>query len=227
MEETQHKKVAGLDMGSERRWVCAPAVDGTCREIAEFGSVTCEVIRMAEWLKARHVESVAMETEGNYWNATLDILEEEGLRVWLVNPQELAGVPGRDNRSDPTKCEWIQRLHSSGSLPGAYAPPKSVRVLRVLEQGKASQVAGAADCVRSMQEILEDLKVPLDRPSSDLDAATTLSIVRAIVAGKPDRKRDIYLFLLRQNLEVYDFHAKNIAQYDQMIQRHLAEMNPE
>src|SRR5580700_6484514 len=54
------RNVAGIDLGSERHWVCAPTAEGSGREIASFGATTAELIRMAEWLKARRVESVAI-----------------------------------------------------------------------------------------------------------------------------------------------------------------------
>jgi hypothetical protein len=53
--------VAGIDLGSERHWVCAPTRDRSGREVASFGATTAELLRMAEWLKARQVESVAMQ----------------------------------------------------------------------------------------------------------------------------------------------------------------------
>jgi len=64
------QNVAGIDLGSERHWVCAP--DGSGREIASFGATTAELIRMAKWLIARRVESVAMESTGVYWIAPHD-----------------------------------------------------------------------------------------------------------------------------------------------------------
>jgi hypothetical protein len=54
------RNVAGVDLGSERHWVCAPTQDGKGREIASFGATTPELLRLAEWLKARQVESVAI-----------------------------------------------------------------------------------------------------------------------------------------------------------------------
>ena len=63
------RNVAGTDLGSERYWVCAPIVDGSGREIASYGATTLELIRLAEWLKQRRVESVAMESTGVYWIA--------------------------------------------------------------------------------------------------------------------------------------------------------------
>ena len=55
------RNVAGIDLGSERHWVCAPTRDGSGREITSFGATTPELLRLAEWLKARQVESVAMD----------------------------------------------------------------------------------------------------------------------------------------------------------------------
>ena len=72
------RNVAGIDLGSERHWVCAPTADESGREIASFGATTAELIRMAEWLKARGVESVAMESTGVYWIAPQEVLEAQG-----------------------------------------------------------------------------------------------------------------------------------------------------
>jgi hypothetical protein len=46
------RNVAGIDLGSERHWVCAPTVDGSGREIASYGATTPELIRLAEWQNA-------------------------------------------------------------------------------------------------------------------------------------------------------------------------------
>ncbi len=56
-----------------------PTVEGSGREVADFGATTPELIRMAEWLKERQVESVAMESTGVYWIAPHEVLEA---RAW-------------------------------------------------------------------------------------------------------------------------------------------------
>jgi hypothetical protein len=40
--------VAGIDRGSERHWVCAPAISGEGREVNDFGATTAELVRMAQ-----------------------------------------------------------------------------------------------------------------------------------------------------------------------------------
>ena len=93
------RNVAGIDLGSERHWVCAPTPDGGGREIADFGATTPELSRMMEWLKARQVESVAMESTGVYWTAPHEVLEAQGLEILLVDTRQLARVPGRDKKT--------------------------------------------------------------------------------------------------------------------------------
>lgn len=128
--------VAGIDLGSERHWVCAPTTDGAGREIAAFGATTSELIRMAKWLKERHVDSIAMESTGVYWIAPHEVLEAESFQILLVDTRQLARVPGRDRKTDPTDCEWIQRLHGCGLLKGSFRPREDVCMLRTLVRDK-------------------------------------------------------------------------------------------
>ena len=94
--------VAGIDLGSEQHWVCAPTLDRSGREVVRFGATIAELIGRAEWLKARQVESVAMESTGVYWIAPHEVLEAQGLALLLVDTRQLAQVPGRDkNRTRP------------------------------------------------------------------------------------------------------------------------------
>ena len=87
--------VGGVDLGSTEHWVCAPRLDGKGREVDKFGATTPELERLCEWLKARSVRSVALESTGVYWIAPHEVMERYGLEVLLVNTRELARVPGR------------------------------------------------------------------------------------------------------------------------------------
>jgi transposase len=98
--------VAGMDLGSTQHWVCAPKKEEPGREVEHFGATTPELEKMAEWLKERNVESVAMESTGVYWIPPHEILERHGLEVVLVNTRELARVPGR-KKTDRVDCKWI------------------------------------------------------------------------------------------------------------------------
>jgi len=164
-------------------------LEGKGREVADFGATTPELLRMVRWLKARKVESVAMESTGVYWIAPQEVLEAGGLEVLLVDTRQLARVPGRNKKTDPTDCEWIQRLHSCGLLRGAFRPPEQVSMLRTLVRDKANLVGEAGDWVRRMQKSLDQMNVRVHRAVSDLDGVTGLAMVRAIVAGERDARK--------------------------------------
>src|SRR5262249_34636414 len=96
------QNVAGIDLGSERHWVCAPTRDRSGREVASFGATTAELLRRAEWLQARQVESVAMESTGGYWIAPHEVLEGQGLRCcWWIPGHWRGGRGGERNRTRP------------------------------------------------------------------------------------------------------------------------------
>jgi transposase len=244
--------VAGIDLGNERHWVCAPTADGGAREVADFGATTPELMRLSQWLKQRHVESVAMESTGVYWIAPHEVLEGAGLEILLVDTRQLAPVPGRDKKSDPTDCEWIQRLHSCGLLRGSFRPPEQVCMLRTLVRDKANLVAESGDWVRRMQKSLDQMNVRLHRAVSDIDGVTGMAILRAITEGERDARklaklrdprcrkgeeeigeqlsghwREDHLFSLQQALKMYESIQQRIADYDQEILRKLAAMHCE
>jgi transposase len=246
------RDVAGIDLGSERHWVCAATVDGTVREAADFGATTPELIRMAKWLRERNVRSVAMESTGVYWIAPHEVLEGEGFEVLLVDTRQLAQVPGRNKKSDPADCEWIQRLHSCGLLRGSFRPKEEVCMLRTLVRDKGNLVGEAGDWLRRMQKSLDQMNVRVHRAVSDIDGATGMAILRAIVAGERDAGklakfrdphckksekeiaeqltghwREDHVFSLRQALKMYDAIQERIADYEREILRKLAEMERE
>jgi len=207
---------------------------------------------MAEWLKARQVESVAMESTGVYWIAPHEVLEAQGLQVLLVDTRQLARVPGRDKKSDPTDCEWIQRLHSCGLLRGSFRPEQAVCMLRTLVRDKANLVAESGDWLRRIQKSLDQMNVRVHRAVSDLDGATGMAILRAIAGGERDSRklaklrdrrcskteqeiaeqlnghwREDHVFSLQQALKMYDAVQERIAAYEQEILRKLGEMERE
>ena len=243
------RNVAGIDLGSERHWVCAPTADGAAREIADFGATTSELMRMGKWLQERNVESVAPESTGVYWIAPHEVLEAAGFEILLVDTRQLARVPGRDKKSDPTDCEWIQRLHSCGLLRGSFRPREGVCMLRTLVRDKANLTAESGDWIRRMQKSLDQMNVRVHRAVSDIDGATGMAILRAIAEGERDARklaklrdrrcrkseaeiaeqlsghwREDHLFSLRQGLKMYDAIQQRIADYDSEILRKLAAM---
>ena len=212
----------------------------------EFGATTPELEKLARWLQQRQVESVAMESTGVYWIALHEILERQGLEVLLVCTRNLAQVPGR-RKTDRIDCKWIQRLHSCGLLRGAFRPGEQICKLRTLVRDKNNLTAERADWIRRMQKSLDQMNVRVHRAVSDIEGATGMAIIRAIVGGQRDpaqlaalrdpgcRKsaeeiaeqlsghwRQDHLFSLEQSLKMYDAITERMQAYEKEILRQLA-----
>src|SRR3990167_5322044 len=78
-----HPHAAGIDVGAEEHWVCVPA-DRDAQPIQQLSAFTCDLHRLADWLHACGITTVAMESTGVYWIPLCQILEARGFEVALV-----------------------------------------------------------------------------------------------------------------------------------------------
>ena len=125
--ERINPNAAGIDCGSAEHFVAVPP-DRDARPVQCFKTFTSDLLRLADWLTACGVTSVAMEATGVYWIPIYEMLESRGLEVLLVNARHLKNVPGR--KSDVSDCEWIRELHSVGLLRGSFRPTDAIVALR-------------------------------------------------------------------------------------------------
>ena len=92
-EEVVFPHAAGIDVGASSHWVAVPR-DATEDPVREFGPMTDDLNAMADWLVASGVDTVALESTGVYWIPVFEVLEQRGLKVWLVDARQMKYVPG-------------------------------------------------------------------------------------------------------------------------------------
>jgi len=138
-------------------------------------------------------------------------------------------------------------LHTYGLLNNSFHPASAIRTLRTYWRQRAAHVEGAATCILRMQKALTQMNLQLANVISDLSGVTGQKIVRAIVAGERDphelaKLRDARIqasheeiakslegnwrpelvFVLQQEVDLYDTYQQRIAECDQQIEKHLA-----
>jgi hypothetical protein len=118
-----NQNAAGIDVGNAEHHVAVPAGRGT-EPVQKFGSFTADLHRMARWLKACGVETVAMQATGVYWVALYQILENYGVQVNVVNAHHTKTLPGR--KTDVLECQWLQKLHTFGLLNNSFQPAQEI-----------------------------------------------------------------------------------------------------
>ena len=245
--EVTNPNAAGIDIGSASHYVAVPA-DRDDQPVREFKSFTVDVHKLADWLDACGVDTVAMESTGVYWIPVYEILERRGFTVLLVNARHVKNVAGR--KSDVLDCQWLQQLHSYGLLRGAFRPADQVCVLRSLSRQRAMLLRLQARHIQHMQKALVQMNIQLANVISDVVGATGQKILRAIVAGERDpyalagmknvrikaseeeiaqslrgNWRDEHVFALKQALELFDFYAERVADCDALIEQQMIELH--
>jgi transposase len=242
--EVVHPDAAGIDVGNESHYV-AVRPDRDPEPVQRFACFTADLYRMAEWLRSCGVKTVAMQSTGVYWIPLYDILEEFGFEIFLVNARHTKNLPGR--KSDVQESQWLLKLHTHGLLNNSFQPPSDIRVLRTYWRVRAEHATGLSTCIQRMQKALTQMNIQLANVISDLSGKTGQAIIRAILNGERDphklaelsdrriqaTKEEIakslhgnwrpeLLFIVQQQLEMYEAFQRRIAECDQQLREHLA-----
>jgi transposase len=174
---------AAIDVGSASHWVAVPR-ERDDEPVREFGAMTDDLHALADWLLARGIDTVALESTGVYWIPVYEVLERRGLTVWLVDARQMKYVPGR--KSDVQDCQWLQKLMSLGLLRAAWRPGDQVCVLRAVVRQRAVLLSEQASWVQRMQKALLQMIIQLAEVLTNVMGLTGQAIIRDMVAGQRD-----------------------------------------
>lgn len=246
--EVVNPKSAGIDIGSKEHWVGVPP-EMAEENVRKFGTFTCDLYEIAEWLTELGITTVAMESTGVYWIPLFQILEAAGIEVCLVNAKYFKNVPGR-GKTDRLDCKWLQKLHTFGLLRASFRPDPQICQIRSLLRHRENIVRMGATHIRHMQKALEQMNIKLVNVISNIAGVTGLKIIQAIIDGERDLAkladlkdyrikaseeeiikslqgdyRDEHLFALKQSLEMYNFVQKQIIECDLEIEKYLQKMD--
>lgn len=235
-----HPNAAGIDIGASTHFVAVPD-DRDPVPVQSFKCFTPDLHRLAKWLKACNIDTVAMESTGVYWIPLFQILEKHGFEILLVNARHVKNVPGR--KTDVQDCQWLQQLHSFGLLRGSFRPNDAICVLRSYVRQRDNLIKSASTHVLRMQKCFSEMNVQLHRVISDITGVTGTSIIEAILSGERDPiklakfrnphikckeselidaltgdYREEHLFVLSQEYALYKTYQTKLAECDRAIE---------
>jgi transposase len=238
-----HPNAAGIDVGNSTHYV-AVRPDRDPDPVRRFECFTADLHRLADWLQQCGVTTVALQSTGVYWLPVYDILEARGIDVYLVNARHTKSLPGR--KSDVQESQWLLKLHTYGLLRNSFYPATDIRVIRTIWRQRADHVCAVSTCIQRMQKALTQMNIQLANVISDLSGLTGQRIVRAILAGERDPQalaalshpaihasrvtiakslegtwRADLLFVLQQEVTMYDAYLQRIEECDRALAQHL------
>jgi len=241
--DIMHPDAAGIDVGGNEHWV-AVSPDRDAEPVRRCGCFTADLRAMARWLTEKGVRSVAMQSTGVYWMPVLEVLEQHGLEVYLVNARHTKNLPGR--KSDIQECQWLLKLHTFGLLNNSFQPTDEIRIARALWRQRGNLVADASSAIQRIQKALVEMNIQLTSVLTDISGVSGMTIIGAVLEGERDpwqlaalsqpgvkaipadiakslegNWRQELLFILKQEVELYRVYQKKIADCDSQLRKHL------
>jgi transposase len=187
--DAMYRCVCGLDVHKKIVVACVRLMlEGgkMQQQVRTFGTMTRDLLALADWMAAAGVTHVAMESTGVFWKPIYNILEGQ-FEVLLVNAQHIKKVPGR--KTDVKDCEWIAQLLQCGLLRASFVPQRPLRDLRDLTRHRAKLTQDRSAVVNRIQKILEDANVKLGSVATDVMGVSGRAIIGAIVEGEADSNK--------------------------------------
>jgi hypothetical protein len=238
-----HPHAAGIDIGNSTHYV-AVRPDRDPDSVRRFECFTADLHRLADWLQHCGVTTVAMQSTGVYWIPLYEILDARGIEVYLVNARHTKNLPGR--KTDVQESQWLLKLHTYGLLRNSFHPSAAIRVVRTYWRQRGDHVQAVSTCIQRMQKVLTQMNIQLANVISDLSGWTGQRIVRAMLDGERDpaalaalshpgihATRDTIakslegtwqpdlLFVLQQEVAMYDAYQQRITECDHELEQHL------
>jgi transposase len=182
--EVLYERCCGLDIHKRTVVACllTPGPGGQpTKAIRTFGTMTEDLLGLADWLAAAGCTHVAMEATGVYWQPIWNLLEDR-FSLLLANARHIKAVPGR--KTDVRDCEWIADLLQHGLLQGSVVPARPQRELRELTRYRTSLVEERGAEVNRLQKTLEGANIKLAAVATDTLGKSGREMLEALVTGE-------------------------------------------
>jgi transposase len=154
------------------------------REIRTFGTMTADLLALADWLGHWEITHVAMESIGIYWRPVYSLLEDETRTLVLVNPQHIKAVLGR--KTDVKDAEWLADLLRHGLAQPSFIPPARIRELRELTRHRKALIHQRIQEVNRLEKVLEGANIKLAVVATSMLGKSVRDMLEALLAGEED-----------------------------------------
>lgn len=185
--DVKYERCCGIDVHKKTVVACVivpGAQKGAVeKETQTYATMADDLGALAQWLQAKGVTQVAMESTGVYWKPVFNLLEGQ-FAVIVVNAERSKALRGR--KTDVADAEWIADLLRHGLLQGSFIPSAQQRALRDLTRFRTSLVNDRIRAVNRLQKTLEDANLKLASVVTDITGVSGRAILQALVAGQTD-----------------------------------------
>ena len=184
-----YPRCCGLDLHKRTVVACllTPGPRGKpVKQVRTFGTMTDDLLALADWLLVAGCTHVVMESTGVLWKPVFNLLEGS-FELLLVNAHHVKAVPAR--KTDVKDCEWLAELLRHGLLRPSFVPERPQRELRELTRYRTTLVQERSAEVNRLQKTLEGANIKLGAVASNVAGRSAREMIEGLLADTPDPAR--------------------------------------
>jgi len=175
-----HLNCCGIDIGSKFHMVAIGLAD---QDVYKFGVYTKDHEELIEFLQAKNVIHIAMESTGSYWQTLFSALQSAGFKVILVDGKQTKSLR---KKTDIKDARAIYQLHTLGLLTGCFLPDQVTEKIRVYYRHRNNLIQESSRLTNRMQQAMRLMNIRLDNVLSDITGQSGRRIIESIISGQTD-----------------------------------------
>jgi transposase len=131
-EETNGMNYVGIDIGKNRCAACVADEKGEILRELTYVNTRKGIGELAGTLAGYGECSAVLESTGNMWVKTYEVLEAHDVRVKLANPLQTKAIAKARIKTDKLSARILAHLLRADLIPECYIPPAETRERRSL-----------------------------------------------------------------------------------------------
>ena len=180
-------RVAGLDIHRKYAMACVRITDPVTGEVTEelrrIETLTAHPRELADWLAAKGVTDVALQSRGEFWKPIWRSLEGR-FRLLLADKVEAQPIPAY--LSYYIESQWLAQLLSRGLLTPSFIPEQARQELHDLIGYRGTLLSDRTRVFQRLHRVLKVNQFKLSNVSPKLLTRATREMLSVLIVGDVD-----------------------------------------
>jgi transposase len=128
---------------------------GQVRRELTYRNTRTGITELAETLSEHGECTAVLESTGNLWHKTYEVLESKGIPVKLANPLKTRAIAEARIKTDKISARILAHLLRADLIPECYIPPRNVRERRDLLRHRSALIRARTVARNQVHNILD------------------------------------------------------------------------
>ena len=153
--EVKRVNYVGIDIGKKRCAACLTDERGEVINELTYTNTRSSIENLSKALTDHGECKAVLESTGNLWLKTYEVLESRGIPVKLANPLKTRAIAEAQIKTDKISARILAHLLRADLIPECYIPPRPVRERRDLLRHRTALIRARTMARNQVHSLLD------------------------------------------------------------------------